>query len=148
MNPPAYALTPVTRSASVTEHSWNKRPNYVRPYVSLPSFPRNPLISSHIQGSKIRASYISFAQKEKNRLEALVITTKREVTAHADELVRIKGIYPFPLLYLIRLTPSNPEIVDRTESVSAAALERRKSSRKHVPSLLPSFPMTLVTSLV
>jgi len=93
MNPPAYAPTPVTRLVSVIEHSWNKRPNYVRPYVSLPSFPRNPLTSSHIQGSKLRASYISFAQKEKNRLETLVTSTKREVTAHANELVRIKGIY-------------------------------------------------------
>ena len=38
----AYAPTPVTRLVSVIEHSWNKRPNYVKPYVSLPSFPRNP----------------------------------------------------------------------------------------------------------
>ncbi|KAF9651810.1 hypothetical protein BDM02DRAFT_3110284 [Thelephora ganbajun] len=61
-------------------------------------------------GSKIRASYISFAQKEKMRLEAVVTSAEREVTAQTNELARIK------------------EIVDRTESLSAVALERRKSS--------------------
>jgi len=133
MNPPVYAPAPVARLVSVIEHSWNKKPNYVRPYVSLPSFPRNPLTSSHVQGSKIRASYISFAQKEKNRLETLVTSTQREVTAHTTELVRIKGICSLSLVYPIRLTPSDSEIVDRTESVSAAALERRKSSREVIP---------------
>ena len=38
-NPPAYVPTPVTKSGFVIEHSWKKRPNYVRPYVSLPSSP-------------------------------------------------------------------------------------------------------------
>jgi len=38
-NLPAYVPTSVTGSVPITEHSWNKTPNYVRPYVSLPSFP-------------------------------------------------------------------------------------------------------------
>ena len=88
----------------------------------------------------IRASYISFAQKEKARLETVVTSTKREVTAHANELARIKGIYLFPLVYLIFLNPSDPEIVDRAESLSAAALERRKSSRQCILSSLPFLP--------
>jgi hypothetical protein len=39
MNSLVYAPTSVIKLASVIEHSWNKRPSYVRPYVSLPSFP-------------------------------------------------------------------------------------------------------------
>ena len=49
----------------------------LRKTVRFSSFvSRNPLISPHTQGSKIRASYIRSAQKEKNCLEAATTSTE------------------------------------------------------------------------
>ncbi|EKM59554.1 uncharacterized protein PHACADRAFT_250133 [Phanerochaete carnosa HHB-10118-sp] len=61
-------------------------------------------------GSKIRASYIAFAVKEKKRLEDVVITSEKEVAAQQREVNRLK------------------DLVERTESLSMAALEHRKES--------------------
>ncbi|KIM83986.1 hypothetical protein PILCRDRAFT_819014 [Piloderma croceum F 1598] len=61
-------------------------------------------------GSKIRASYIAFAQKEKKRLEAVIAASAQEIVIREKEVERLK------------------EIADRTESLSAAALERKKKS--------------------
>ena len=44
-------------------------------------------------GSKIRSSYISFANKEKKRLEELVATSARDVAAKEKEVARLKGMY-------------------------------------------------------
>ncbi|EJD00926.1 endoplasmic reticulum protein [Fomitiporia mediterranea MF3/22] len=62
------------------------------------------------KGSKIRSSYISFANKEKKRLEDLVASTSREVVAQEKEVARLKDIW------------------DRSEATSAAELEEKKKS--------------------
>ncbi|GJE84796.1 Glucosidase 2 subunit beta [Phanerochaete sordida] len=61
-------------------------------------------------GSKIRASYITFAQKEKKRLEDVVATSAQEVATKQKEVDRLK------------------DLVERTESLSLAALEHKKQS--------------------
>ncbi|KAI8984963.1 endoplasmic reticulum protein [Trametes punicea] len=61
-------------------------------------------------GSKIRSTYIAFAQKEKKRLEQEIAQTDQEIAAREKEVARLK------------------DLVERTESLSAAALEVRKQS--------------------
>ncbi|KLO07499.1 endoplasmic reticulum protein [Schizopora paradoxa] len=61
-------------------------------------------------GAKIRSTYISFAAKEKKRLEDLVATLTREVESQESEVARLQ------------------DILDRTESISAADLEFKKQS--------------------
>ncbi|KAH8113337.1 endoplasmic reticulum protein [Phellopilus nigrolimitatus] len=61
-------------------------------------------------GAKVRSSYIAFAKKEKRRLEDLVASSSREVAQREKEVARLK------------------DIIDRTESTSAAALELKKES--------------------
>ncbi|TDL29245.1 hypothetical protein BD410DRAFT_779584 [Rickenella mellea] len=61
-------------------------------------------------GSKIRSTYVNFAQKEKKRLEALVVSSSREVADKEKEVARLK------------------DVLDRTESLSAAALEFKQKS--------------------
>ncbi|TRM68562.1 glucosidase II beta subunit-like-domain-containing protein [Schizophyllum amplum] len=61
-------------------------------------------------GSKIRSSYITFAQKEKKRLEGLVQNLADEIALREKEVARLR------------------DISDRAESMSAAALERKKQS--------------------
>lgn len=46
-------------------------------------------------GSKIRSSYIAFANKEKKRLEDLVATSARNVVAKEKEVARLKGQLAF-----------------------------------------------------
>lgn len=43
------------------------------------------------QGSKIRSSYISFAHKEKKRLETLIQTSAQEIELQEKEVARLKG---------------------------------------------------------
>ncbi|KAH9853957.1 endoplasmic reticulum protein [Lenzites betulinus] len=61
-------------------------------------------------GSKIRSTYIAFAQKEKKRLEQELAQTVQEIATREKEVARLK------------------DLVERTESLSAAALEARKQS--------------------
>ncbi|THH05009.1 hypothetical protein EW145_g5112 [Phellinidium pouzarii] len=61
-------------------------------------------------GAKIRSTYVSFANKEKKRLEDLVAASSREVASREKEVERLR------------------DILDRTESTSAAALEQKKES--------------------
>ncbi|KAJ7162638.1 glucosidase II beta subunit-like-domain-containing protein [Mycena crocata] len=61
-------------------------------------------------GAKIRSSYIAFAHKEKKRLEALVESSAQEITVREKEVARLR------------------DIADRTESLSAAALEHKQQS--------------------
>lgn len=44
------------------------------------------------QGSKIRASYITFAQKEKKRLEAVIETSGQGIAVQEKEVERLKGM--------------------------------------------------------
>jgi len=44
-----------------------------------------------LQGSKIRASYIAFAHKEKKRLEALVADLEQEIATREKEVARLRG---------------------------------------------------------
>ena len=48
-----------------------------------------------LQGSKIRASYIAFAQKEKKRLEGEVAASQQEIAAHQKEVDRLQGAFWF-----------------------------------------------------
>ncbi|KAI0269413.1 glucosidase II beta subunit-like-domain-containing protein [Gloeopeniophorella convolvens] len=61
-------------------------------------------------GSKIRSTYIAFAQKEKKRLEAEIEKSEKEIAVREKEVARLKNI------------------VDRTESLSAEVLEQKKKS--------------------
>ncbi|KAL1687144.1 glucosidase II beta subunit-like-domain-containing protein [Schizophyllum commune] len=61
-------------------------------------------------GAKIRSSYIAYAQKEKKRLESLVQNLADEIAVREKEVERLR------------------DIADRAESISAAALERKKQS--------------------
>ncbi|KAJ7067907.1 glucosidase II beta subunit-like-domain-containing protein [Mycena amicta] len=61
-------------------------------------------------GAKIRASYITFAHKEKKRLETLIETSSQEISLREKEVARLR------------------DIAERTESLSAAALEHKKES--------------------
>ncbi|GJJ07576.1 hypothetical protein Clacol_001779 [Clathrus columnatus] len=61
-------------------------------------------------GSKIRSTYIAFAQKEKSRLEDSVSSLEKEILVKEKEVARLK------------------DIMERTESMSAAALETKKQS--------------------
>lgn len=61
-------------------------------------------------GSKIRSSYISFAQKEKKRLEEELAVSEKEIAVRQKEVDHLK------------------DLVERTESLSAAALEQKKQS--------------------
>ncbi|KAJ8502066.1 hypothetical protein ONZ51_g219 [Trametes cubensis] len=61
-------------------------------------------------GSKIRSTYLAFAQKEKKRLEQELAQTEQEIAVREKEVARLK------------------DLVEHTESLSAAALEVRKQS--------------------
>lgn len=61
-------------------------------------------------GSKIRASYIAFAHKEKKRLEGALVDLEQEIATREKEVERLT------------------DIAKRTESLSAKELERKKQS--------------------
>ncbi|KAH9950157.1 endoplasmic reticulum protein [Amylocystis lapponica] len=61
-------------------------------------------------GSKIRSSYISFALKEKKRVESQISASDAEIAVREKEVARLK------------------DIAERSEALSAAALELRKQS--------------------
>ncbi|KAF8644385.1 hypothetical protein AX16_008497 [Volvariella volvacea WC 439] len=61
-------------------------------------------------GAKIRSTYIAFAQKEKKRLEGQISSLTQEISAKEQEVERLR------------------DIAERTESLSAAALEQKKQS--------------------
>lgn len=61
-------------------------------------------------GSKIRASYIAFAHKEKKRLEGGLADLEQEIATREKEVERLRGI------------------AKRAESLSAKELERKKQS--------------------
>jgi protein kinase C substrate 80K-H len=80
-----------------------------------------------LQGSKIRATYIAFAQKEKNRIEKLVVDLEREVASREPEVERLRGEGHHHMRGLY--TDSLQDIAKHAESMSAAELERKKQSR-------------------
>ena len=45
-----------------------------------------------LQGSKVRSTYITFAQKEKARLEALSLSLAEEVKVKEKEVDRLRGM--------------------------------------------------------
>jgi len=61
-------------------------------------------------GSKIRSTYIAFAQKEKKRLQAEIENSQKEIEMREKEVARLR------------------DVVDRTEALSAEALEHKKKS--------------------
>ncbi|KAF8591551.1 hypothetical protein K439DRAFT_906236 [Ramaria rubella] len=72
-------------------------------------------------GSKIRTTYITFAHKEKKRLEDSVVLLEREVDVREKEVARLK------------------DIMERAEMVSEAALNFKKESRELVGAGFSSF---------
>ncbi|KDQ65053.1 hypothetical protein JAAARDRAFT_28714 [Jaapia argillacea MUCL 33604] len=81
------------------------------------------------KGSKIRSSYISFAKKEKKRLEESITSTLAEISVREKEVARLQ------------------DIVDRTESLSAAALEHKKQSPLYTSLLAHHEALTHLRSL-
>ncbi|THH27716.1 hypothetical protein EUX98_g6470 [Antrodiella citrinella] len=61
-------------------------------------------------GSKIRSTYVAFAQKEKKRLEGEVETLEREVAVKQAEVARLK------------------DLADRAESLTEASMEEKRKS--------------------
>ncbi|KAF7982323.1 hypothetical protein HWV62_29020 [Athelia sp. TMB] len=61
-------------------------------------------------GSKIRSTYLAFAEKEKTRLEASIAESAKEIAVREKEVEELQAS------------------ADRAESLSAAALERKKNS--------------------
>ncbi|KIY48740.1 hypothetical protein FISHEDRAFT_42747 [Fistulina hepatica ATCC 64428] len=61
-------------------------------------------------GSKIRSTYVTYAQKEKERLEPLVASLAADIVVHEAELQRLK------------------DIADRAEALSQEELARKQSS--------------------
>ncbi|KAG6853592.1 hypothetical protein C0991_002998 [Blastosporella zonata] len=76
-------------------------------------------------GSKIRSTYIQFAQKEKKRLEALIESSTKDIEIREKEVARLK------------------DIADRTESISKAALEHKQQSRMYLIYILDTTPHSL-----
>ncbi|KAJ4470077.1 glucosidase II beta subunit-like-domain-containing protein [Lentinula lateritia] len=62
------------------------------------------------QGSKIRSTYITYAHKEKKRLEEVIETSAAQITTQEKEVARLR------------------DIAERAESLSAAALEMKQQS--------------------
>ncbi|GLB33238.1 putative low-density lipoprotein receptor domain class A [Lyophyllum shimeji] len=90
-------------------------------------------------GAKIRATYVQYAHREKQRLEALVESTAKKIEAQEKEVARLRGTFfasfprSLPSLLLsdatLTLTVRLPtDIADRTESLSQAALEHKQQS--------------------
>ena len=55
------------------------------------------------QGSKIRASYIAFAQKEKKRLEGEIAASEQEIAIREKEVARLKGLPFFSISRCVHL---------------------------------------------
>ncbi|KAJ3790593.1 glucosidase II beta subunit-like-domain-containing protein [Lentinula aff. detonsa] len=65
-------------------------------------------------GSKIRSTYIAYAHKEKKRLEGVIETSAAEIAIQEKEVVRLR------------------DIAERSESLSAAALELKQQSPLYI----------------
>jgi protein kinase C substrate 80K-H len=99
------------------------------------------------QGGKIRSSYIAFAQKEKKRLEALLVVQAADVAAKEEEVARLRGGSCPPAtpawltgLQISRTTPSPsppPRWSTRRPRVRARSL-RRPSLTDTTPALYAS----------
>ncbi|EJF63088.1 endoplasmic reticulum protein [Dichomitus squalens LYAD-421 SS1] len=78
-------------------------------------------------GSKIRSTYLAFAQKEKKRLEEEIASSAQGISAREKEVARLRGTsFSGPLC--VASSHTGLDLVERTESLSAAALEEKKSS--------------------
>ena len=85
-----------------------------------------------LQGSKIRSTYIAFAQKEKARLETLSLSLAEEIKVKEKEVERLRSMVhictiqkTFPYQFILG-------IADRTESVTKAALDHKMKSRESI----------------
>ncbi|TCD61481.1 hypothetical protein EIP91_008382 [Steccherinum ochraceum] len=67
-------------------------------------------VESHLNGSKIRSTYIAFAQKEKKRLEGELRTFEQEVVQRQVEVTRLR------------------DLVERAESLSEASMQQKRQS--------------------
>ena len=81
-------------------------------------------------GSKLRSSYILFAQKEKTRLEASIERLKQDVAGKRDEEARLRGTY-LATYHALHAHYRSTEIWEHTESMDAAMLDLRKQSRSY-----------------
>ncbi|KZT12656.1 uncharacterized protein LAESUDRAFT_668484 [Laetiporus sulphureus 93-53] len=65
-------------------------------------------------GSKIRSLYVAYAKKEKKRLEGEIASAEQQIAVREEEVARLK------------------DLLDRSESLSAAALEHKKESPLYI----------------
>jgi len=80
------------------------------------------------QGSKIRTTYISFAHKERKRLDESIVKLKAELEAKRREEITAKSIFT---LHILRLySDVLPDTLEHAESISQASLEHKKKSRE------------------
>ncbi|PFH50340.1 hypothetical protein AMATHDRAFT_193421 [Amanita thiersii Skay4041] len=78
-------------------------------------------------GSKIRSTYIAFAQKEKKRLEKELDALSDQLEDQEKEVERLRGkwlarIHAYPMTTFLK------DIAQRAESLTAAAIQLRKQS--------------------
>ena len=65
----------------------------LRKTASIPRRMRSELsILTFSQGSKIRSTYIAFAQKEKKRLEQEISESEQEIATREKEVARLRGV--------------------------------------------------------
>ncbi len=88
------------------------------------------LDSPHDQGAKIRSTYIAFAHKEKKRLEGEVAKLAEEIVTKEKEVKILQGKFVIGCKTITILLIGGPDIADRAESLSQAALEQKKQSRQ------------------
>lgn len=90
---PAFARTRAKKSEMHIESSETQSGRSKRLYVYFSCCYRSYIFSA-LQGAKIRSSYITFAHKEKKRLEALVETSAAEILVREKEVARLRGLAP------------------------------------------------------
>lgn len=88
----ASVRTSARRSVRLTGRNKMLRTNFGRLYVNHTHIPHTRIQSdSPMQGSKIRSTYIAFAQKEKKRIEAEIVASAQEVATREKEVSRLQG---------------------------------------------------------
>ena len=146
-NPPAFVPTPVSRSVSIIERSWNKRPDYVRPYVSLPSSP-GTLSLCHISRVQkyARPTYLSPRRRKPGSRQSSLPPNGKSPHILTSSFVSRVHIRPS------RVSNLSHPIWSRDRRSSRIPLRRRPGEKKIVPWVYLPFPVipsvTLLISLV
>lgn len=91
------------------------------------------------QGSKIRSSYIAFAQKEKKRLEGVIHESAQEIVVREKEVARLKG----EGFILCTLSQSN---IQQTSPIAPSLCQPLllNARRNHVSRQAPQLYLSLI----